>query len=324
MGTLKWYGTNDEVLSAWVNYRSKTGRNGGRSIWYENYDVIYSYGTHFPLAVRVGDFFILNGDKYGSTTSTHQSKLFSIIPNKHRVEIPFSALAEGLPKIRASIYPYSGGSYSISAIQEIEVLHFQLDKWVEVPYVDNNGEHKTRSIHQLGACLFEYKNKRYISGIDGSNSNRTYFLTELKGKPETVEQAFDDMKPDFVVLAESGEMKEITTGNVKRQGEWFFVELTDERKNEVFNNRKVDGGTVEIENEYVLKPKDERRTSHYVTRGFEYQNNQYVSGVVRHSEGDHSQVKLYEGIGVKIKDRPWWIAVEAIQGESWTASGSVD
>lgn len=36
-------------------------------------DVLYSYGTHFPLAVKCRNGYILNGDNYSSSTGQHQS-----------------------------------------------------------------------------------------------------------------------------------------------------------------------------------------------------------------------------------------------------------
>ena len=57
------------------------GRTPNGNIWFEG-DVIYSYGTHFPMAVRLpGGFYVLNGDRYSPTTSNHQRPLFEAIPN---------------------------------------------------------------------------------------------------------------------------------------------------------------------------------------------------------------------------------------------------
>lgn len=35
--------------------------------------IIYSYGTHFPVAIKKGCCYIFNTDKYSQTTSCHQS-----------------------------------------------------------------------------------------------------------------------------------------------------------------------------------------------------------------------------------------------------------
>lgn len=61
-------------------------------------DIVYSYGTHFELARPLRDrkggitAFLLNGDTYSNTTSTHQSHVRSVLSNETTVIIPHSAL----------------------------------------------------------------------------------------------------------------------------------------------------------------------------------------------------------------------------------------
>lgn len=63
-----------------------------------NGDLLYSYGTHFelarPLRDRKGEIqgFLLNGDSYSVTTSTHQSHVRSVLSREETVIIPHSAL----------------------------------------------------------------------------------------------------------------------------------------------------------------------------------------------------------------------------------------
>jgi hypothetical protein len=82
-------GTNmnhEEVVKRYaaqqVNRRQKRVRWTGDNIYCEG-DVIYSYGSHFPMAVCLGDdFFLKNGDKYSVTTSKHQgvvNQFFGVI-----------------------------------------------------------------------------------------------------------------------------------------------------------------------------------------------------------------------------------------------------
>jgi hypothetical protein len=43
-------------------------------------DTIYSYGRHFPMAVKIaGDRIAVSTEKYSVTTSRHQSALFSTL-----------------------------------------------------------------------------------------------------------------------------------------------------------------------------------------------------------------------------------------------------
>jgi len=41
--------------------------------------VCYSYGRHFPMAIRLPDAFVVNRDKYSITTSKHQTGLLRAI-----------------------------------------------------------------------------------------------------------------------------------------------------------------------------------------------------------------------------------------------------
>ena len=62
---------NKEVCNAFA-YGTETGC--GSNIFISN-NTIYSYGTHFPMAVRVGEVIIMHNEKYSRTTSKHQHYL---------------------------------------------------------------------------------------------------------------------------------------------------------------------------------------------------------------------------------------------------------
>lgn len=38
-------------------------------------NAIYSYGRHFPIAIRLKNGYLINKDKYSSSTSTHQNRV---------------------------------------------------------------------------------------------------------------------------------------------------------------------------------------------------------------------------------------------------------
>ncbi len=64
--------SNDKVADMFAN-----GRNSGESnrmVIRER--TIYSYGRHFPIAIRLNDHIaVFNVDKYSSTTSGHQGRV---------------------------------------------------------------------------------------------------------------------------------------------------------------------------------------------------------------------------------------------------------
>lgn len=70
--------TNDQIAKAFVDGKSKGNAN---SLFIEDRDgltVIFSYGYHFPLAVKTSivvegkTLFLFNSDKYSRTTSKQQ------------------------------------------------------------------------------------------------------------------------------------------------------------------------------------------------------------------------------------------------------------
>ncbi len=63
--------TNREIAQRFAK-GATSGRTGNKTIYIVG-DVIYSYGPHWPIAVRKGNQAFINGDKYSVTTSKHTS-----------------------------------------------------------------------------------------------------------------------------------------------------------------------------------------------------------------------------------------------------------
>lgn len=316
---MTYYGSNYSVLHAWVNEESESGRNGNESIWFEDLDAVYSYGKHFPLAVRLeSGKFLVNGDKYSVTTSQHQSELFSIVPNSRRVEVSFSALREIDDSIGTTGW-HSG--YLIENIGKIKIVDYTADDYVDTGRLDKYGDPVYE--HVLGAALLEYDGRQFYSGIDETGNGHQYFLTELVDRDlNTVNEGLESMKPDLVKEIEELEHDEFT-GTVKRQGEWFFAELTDDWDLEI--GARFKGSEWKPQKRYYLKSDSDTGTGHhYATRGFELGNDQYVKGTVRHEEGEHEMLRLYDGVKVPSYKRKWWMAVENRQVQSWSINGDID
>lgn len=64
--------TNEMVAHTWANPREENdhARGGHGNVYFEG-DTIYSYGSHFPMARRVGDVILFTTDSYSSSTSKH-------------------------------------------------------------------------------------------------------------------------------------------------------------------------------------------------------------------------------------------------------------
>ncbi len=61
--------TNRELAQAFAK-GATSGRNSNDTIFIDG-NVIYSYGRHWPIALRQGNRAFINNDRYGMTTSKH-------------------------------------------------------------------------------------------------------------------------------------------------------------------------------------------------------------------------------------------------------------
>lgn len=297
-------GSLNEVINGWYYNREDYRTTPNESLFREG-DVLYSYGYHFPLAVHVGRYQLINADRYSNSTSKHQS--YTIRACGNAVEIPFSALSA---MIKSETYRYSSG-YQFNAQylhQSMEILDHEDDKWLHTGVFSKVDGHEYMT-HVLGATLFTYtgndNHKRYIiSGIDDTGKgNSRYFMTELKGEPQTVAEALECMKPEEVKQAERDGR------TVLRQGEWFFVHCP---------NISESGAVVK---NFYLHGNDGDTGHHYASEGFTGTDGcEYARGIVKHEEGDHKQLKLYEDV----KKKDWYVAYHNIQIASFNAVGNVD
>ena len=298
---------------------------GEASNMFINGNILYSYGEHFPMAVRTArdgstlDFFIINGDRYSNSTAKQQSYVFRGIPNTRRVEIPFSALASMMGLRLNSDYVLRDVGEAIASYK-IRVIDWENDKYVDTGRVSEfTGEPIME--HYLGAVLFTYDGNHYLSAIDESGTNGgLFFLTQLVKPVETVADAYEAMKPEEVKEAEENGVR------VLRQGEFFFVEMPpavnakDTPIHKDFRDRKVKN--------YCLKHREEHNEwresqNHVASEGFAYaykEGQQFVRGIVKHNERQHKQLKLYDDV----KEKGWWQVHEALYVQSWGAVGNVD
>lgn len=296
-------GTINDVIYGFISNSEDYTQTPNRSL-YRDGEVLYSYGHHFPMAVRVGWRYLINGDKYSNTTSRHQRALFNSINEIERVEIPFSAL--NVAVCGEHYIFYKGYGFSATDIaRRMNILDLEGDTWIETGRFNKQGEEiKT---HVLGACLFTLMKDNseldyYLSSLDETGKDgRLYFLTKLAKPVNTVSEALESLKPESVKNAEKEGKR------VYRQGEWFFIEAPE---------LKVP--KTEIEKHYVLG--GEGKGHHSVTEGAVIDGVTYARGVVRHSFGEHKNIRLYEA-GEK---RMWFSVHHNVQVESFGAIGNVD
>jgi len=81
---------NEDVIEAFAQGK----REGKTKHLFIEGNVLYSYGYHFPIAIRLWEVdtykYIINSDRYSMTTSRHQNALIRAIGGKKNIikEVP--------------------------------------------------------------------------------------------------------------------------------------------------------------------------------------------------------------------------------------------
>lgn len=286
------------VYQAWLDATQETGQNQSKGNIFFSGPVIYSYGTHFPLAYRQPSAFIMNADTYSSTTSKHQNAVQWVVKRtgKPNLLIPFSSLRT------AGIHP-----------AEMEIVAVEEDRQVPIPCMwkrfgsmnPQHGEGCTQisphTRHLMGRSVFRVGKDYFLSGLDETARNiwAGFFLAQLPSPAHTITAALDTLKPAEVRGAERLDYE------VLRQGEFFFIPSTLKTR-QLTNAQKW---------WYIPHIRPGRRLRHYVTESRELNDVMYCRGTVRHSGGEHKMLKLENG---------WYSVHENTEVASWTSFGRVD
>jgi len=285
--------SHNEVIRNFFNAGDREYYNKGANVFFED-NTLYSYGHHFILAQECKNGYILNGDGYSVSTSKHQSYTRRHAPSDSPI-IPFSAL-ESLFKSRTKKYNPS----TIEELKQIEIIDITEDTYTTVTRQDKNGDPYEAKVHHLGASLFKYKNKYYISSIDATGkSYNTFFICTLQGRPETVEEAFRDMAQNLT----DKEYKGYLEGKIKRQGEYFLIPdntpILEARIKPFIKHKKnlSKTGNAHIARDYVKIDKDTI----------------LIRGTLRHRE--HKMICM---------GNVWHKVIKNTAKRSWSASGNVD
>ena len=76
---------NEEVIKEFVNYGlDETIKS--KHLYFEQ-DVLFSYGSHFPLCIRLKDCQLINKDGYSSTTSRHKGALIRAVVGNYSYDL---------------------------------------------------------------------------------------------------------------------------------------------------------------------------------------------------------------------------------------------
>lgn len=287
-------GTNSEVTNAFINGNDGPWTTGNGNLYFSG-DVLYSYGSHFPICYKTEKgLFLVNGDKYSISTSQHQSEVQSALRGKKFFTTSFSALQ--------SARIYFKTVEIVDYTKELSVLFGEKPDKEDYPAYVNiskvNWSDKWH-VHAAATALFRQDGIYFIAGMDEFQ----YFVSRLPGKPRTIEKAFESLKPLSIRRLEKSGV------HIKRQGEWFcFPVVTDTKEARAIYE--------DMNRDFQL-PHELHGNPHTATRGMRKGKQFLISGGLRHNE--------HRTLRVSKADRPEiWQAVCNTAKGNWSSDGRVD
>lgn len=309
------------LISEWIDDRNRRNKKDGHMFLEDG--VMFSYGHHFPLALHVGSYILVNADRYSVTTSNHQSDV-NVAAGDKGIAIPFSAMAAaGIRMYDPYKYLGESGAEFEKHLQIIDFLppHYETMKRKDpktgeiFTYPDQ--QRALTFIWTLGASLFRWmgyleedKWRYFISGIDNTGRTRrgNYFLTELVNPASSVDEAYEQLKPESIKI-------DIQEGyDVVRQGEYYFIRIIEEEY-----KMYIKGKTIEKMKPCILPDigRGNTASSHVAREGIYIKDDDVylVKGTVRHQRGDHKMLRLGED---------WHIVSHNVQVQSFSANGGFD
>lgn len=79
--------SNDELVHIYASGTQSHGRTSNGNMYFQG-GTIYSYGSHFPMATRYGNKYLINGDSYSVTTSQHMNRLHYALNHCDTLTLP--------------------------------------------------------------------------------------------------------------------------------------------------------------------------------------------------------------------------------------------
>ena len=328
-GVMKSYGK--DVYEAYVHGYSEAGRNyGGETVFFYG-NTIYSYGYHFPMAVRMvtpgyGTWYLVNGDVYSNTTNRHQAELRNALDGKRTIILPFSVLEEAKIDVSRLELVDVERSQNVDVVRHVKnretgklerkvvPVHLLGSAVFKAPYVKETvipDEKRSEVDHWRTDQVFEdngwtrrtlkqeVKTGYLISGLDATGTDpwKSYFLSVLPHAVTTVAEAYDALKPQPVLDAEAAGI------DVFRQGEYFFVPVEDDA-----------GYNGQAKKWEAIQSRAGRTNNHIAANYVKVRRQQFAKGYVRHADKEHKQLHL----------KGWHEVFENTAIRSWSTGGKVD
>lgn len=283
---------HNEVIKNYFEATDRDHFNKSGNVFFEG-DTLYSYGHHFILATKCKNGYLLNGDTYSNSTSTHQSYTRGNAPDNSPI-IPFSAIRAMFDQRKIDVYKREKG------LAKIEILDVTSDTFETIWRTNAEGKRYEAQIHHLGASLIKYRNKHYISSIDNGSKRSTFFLCQLEGKPLTVAEAYRDLASNLT----NEEYEQYLDGEIKRQGEYFMIPVYVKTRELMKQAKK------QIKNYDLSKGVG---NAHIATEAIKTSIGVFIRKTLRHRQ--HKMISL---------GNTWHQVIKNTAKQSWSASGNVD
>lgn len=351
--------SKDEVIRSYRTQSGKythgsVGREGHTNIFYEG-RILYSFGHHFPLAVRHVNAdseenegfgckvkYLINGDRVSKTTTGHQDQVIGgCRPN---VQVPFSALMQAWNYAQGDRYSYTVKTMNQLAVElelrleesQFKIVNYCRDEWTTRYKISDSPEEWSSWMSAQDANTYfqnltnktaESQNRhrlgavlftiRSISFLSSFDNldKGNYFLCQVPRNPSTVDEAYEYLKPDAVKTAEQVGLP------ILRQGDWFFTRPYGEAQaivlGQISKLRKTEVRGLRLGG---------NGGTHVVTRARQLTGIEpptfAVAGCVTHRPQDgrrpeHKRLKLGTEGG-------WWIPFKNTSEAGWSAMGNVD
>jgi hypothetical protein len=179
-------------------------------------------------------------------------------------------------------------------------------------------DRQTEERHFTGALLLENAGRKFLMDIDRREIEHDIFnafFVEVDARCTSIAECYESMKPQSVKDAEAQGLE------VKRQGEWFFIE-TDKTitvpKDDVLDwDREQERTRVILRHE--IKHGKGRPNTVYKPVGFEGLDG-YVCGTVEHSGREHATLDL--GSTIQTTTSPEGTKTEFKTFRLWTLAGN--
>lgn len=189
------------VVATWVADKNLLILNGDAS----------DLGDVNGLIESCGQFLFIKNRKYKAATTSFAciGRLLFSDTEDFFDEKNINKVIDWIPK---SILDYTQDKYKKSQKDDEKLPLGRSRGGATLIYSDFILNKNSRVWHSPSTLLLKHKGKRYLIGQD----EETFFGCELKGKPNTVKEAYEDLKPDIVKKKKK----------YKRQGEWFVYTVS--------------------------------------------------------------------------------------------------